>query len=302
MRCHREKSVAFAQSGLCGQTQGALLQRLVPLGQVLYRDYETDRRAAVVVENPNRDLGWEEGTVLSHAQAFVLDPPITDCDLEVMLRTALSDLFRQVKNGEVMTYDLVGPVSHHPFGAGVPASHLPTQIHKKDRVVAQIFNQQARPLAAQLQVFLRKLSFGEVSSHLNEAHQFIARSADGRNDHVGPESRPVLAYPPVFLFVATVFESGAKSFGRQTCSSVFWCIESGKMLTDYLARPVALDSLSAEIPGCYVPLRIQNKDGIVLDQLHDRGEVALRKRSVSSGGLVVGSGSGGNVAVVGPHR
>ena len=90
----------------------------------------------------------------------------------------------------------------------------PFRVEHVNGVVGDTLHQQPELLLALLERILGGLAFGQVARDLGKANEFAGRRADRIDDHVGPETRAVLADPPAFAFELAFTLGGLKRQGR----------------------------------------------------------------------------------------
>src|SRR3954465_134184 len=108
------------------------------------------------------------------------------------------------------------------------------------------------------------------------------------NDYVGPKSRPILSYPPGFLFV-TVFGDGSLQLALRFADGyIFRRIKTGEMVAkDFIAR-APLDALGSLIPGRDKSLGIKHENGVVLDTVDQPSKAILTLPQRFVGPLALG--------------
>src|SRR5271167_4387205 len=90
-----------------------------------------------------------------------------------------------------------------------------------------------------------------VAGNLAEAAQLAIGPVHRRDNQVGPETRPVFAQPPTFVFEAALLLRHFQRVGRLARRNIFGRVEAAEMLPDDLLGGVALDSLRPFVPAHY---------------------------------------------------
>ena len=226
----------------------------------------------------------EQGAVLAHPPAFVLDAAVHPGRANLGCRLAGQLVLRRVEDAEVAADDLVGGVALQCLRAGVPAAHRAVHVEHEDGVVAHAVHQQPEALLAGAQFLLVALALGEVARDLDEAVELAAGPAHGRDDHVGPEARAVLAQAPAFVLEAALGRGPAQFLLRPSGRDGLGRIEDREMLADDLLARIALELLRAGVPGDHAALRVQHEDAVIDDALDQELE-AVFETFLEAGGV-----------------
>src|SRR5204863_991283 len=110
-------------------------------------------------------------------------------------------------------------------------------------------------------VFLGPPSLRQVPGDLGEAPKVAGRVVQGRDEDVGPEERPVLAYSPPLGLELPLRGGGLQPPRGLTAANVLRGVEAREMLADDLLRPVPFDALRAGVPGEDIPPRVEHEEG-----------------------------------------
>ena len=105
----------------------------------------------------------------------------------------------------------------------------------------------------------------------------------GRDQHVGPERRAVLADPKAFLLVAALGRRDAQLLFGVAALYVLVGVEDREVLPDDLLGLIALDALGPFVPGGDIALGVEHEDGVVLDALDQEAGSAPRSGGGSPG-------------------
>ena len=97
-------------------------------------------------------------------------------------------------------------------------------------------------------------AIAQVAGDLGITDDVLSVSADGIDDHVGPEPLAILADSPAFAFEPTFAAGERKCALSQSGSAVLIGVEPRKMLPDNLRLGVALEALGARVPGYDTPV------------------------------------------------
>jgi hypothetical protein len=76
------------------------------------------------------------------------------------------------------------------------------------------------------------LAITEVTRDFRKPAQLPFFVIQRRDNHAGPEMRPVLAHTPAFSLVMTLLDCCAKDRCRQVARAIFGSVEPGKVLAD----------------------------------------------------------------------
>jgi hypothetical protein len=116
-----------------------------------------------------------------------------------------------------------------------------------------------------------------VPGDLAEPAELSGRVADRGQQHVGPESGPILAHPPAGLVRSPLPLRPAQQRARQVLRPVLGGVERREVPPDDLVRAVALDPLGAYVPGLDPTGRIEQEDGVILHDLDQEGQLVHRR-------------------------
>ncbi len=172
--------------------------------------------------------------------------------------------------------DFRGAVAVDAFGATVPAGDHALFVEGHDGVVDHALDQQAEAFLALAQSRLVAQALGQVARDLGIPQQVAAFVANGRDHHVRPELRTVLAYPPAFFLETTVQRGdvelalGALAAG---CRRPRGSARSAVPMTS--RRLETQDLLGTGIPGGHVAVRVQHEDGVVAHAFDQRAKAHL---------------------------
>ncbi len=143
-------------------------------------------------------------------------------------------------------------------------------------------------LARFFKLLLGFLSLGDIPRDFRISEQRTVGIADGVDDDVGPESRPVLTDAPAFLFEASLARGRLEGALWLAGFPILVGIEHREMLADGLVREVALDPLRAQVPVAHAAVAVEHVDGVVGDALHQQPELFLAFLEDLLGGLALG--------------
>src|SRR5690606_6604309 len=121
--------------------------------------------------------------------------------------------------------------------------------------------------------FLELLALGQIARDFGETHELSGGSAQRRDDHVGPEPRAILAHPKALGLETTLSRSDLQLVLAKPRAGQLFLIEAGKMLTDDLARGIALDALGTCVPGGDAAVRVEHDNCVVFYALHEQTEL-----------------------------
>src|SRR5215204_402977 len=117
--------------------------RLLLLCDVLHDLRETPQFALVVVQRRQDRACPEPGSIPAHEPVLLYKAAFPSSRLEVSLRLAHPCVFFGEEHGEVLSYNLLGPVAFQAFGACVPACDASSRVEHEARVVSHAFYQRA---------------------------------------------------------------------------------------------------------------------------------------------------------------
>src|SRR5439155_1452613 len=107
------------------------------------------------------------------------------------------------------------------------------------------------------------------------AAEAAALVVQGRDDHVGPEARAVLAQAPAFILDAALGLGHLQQALRLARGEILRREEAREVLPDDLLGPVALDALGAAVPAHHAALLVEHEDRVVLHRLDQQPELFL---------------------------
>src|SRR6185369_13971134 len=96
--------------------------------------------------------------------------------------------------------------------------------------------------------------------------------AQGGDDDIGPEARPVAPKTPAFILEAASLTGDSELALQLAGSDILRRIKDGEMLADDFVGPVFLDALGAGIPAGDVAMHVEGEDRVVDDILDDAAE------------------------------
>src|SRR5205085_287884 len=94
------------------------------------------------------DVGPDHRTVLAHAPAFFLVPPVGLGIAQLVLGLALLNILLRVEAGKVLTDNLFGPIPLDALSADIPADHISPRVQHKNSIIGNPLNKQAKTLLA----------------------------------------------------------------------------------------------------------------------------------------------------------
>jgi hypothetical protein len=140
----------------------------------------------------------------------------------------------------------------------------------KIRVVDHALDQQPEALFALAQRLLVKLAIGEVARNLGEAEQpalFVAQRGD---DHVRPEARAVLAYPPALVLETPLGDRDLELVLRPAAVDRLAGVESREVSADDLLGAVARQALGTGVPRHDAAVPVEQQKRVVLGLLDEQ--------------------------------
>src|SRR5436305_11265767 len=129
---------------------------------------------------------------------------------------------------------LGSPVAEKPLGLRIDDDDVAALIHDDDRVGSRF--QQI------LEFLVRLPASAHVAHNLGESGELSATIIDRGDDHIRPERRSILAYPPAFLLEAAFGERDPELVLRLLASHLLRRVELRKVPADNLLGTVALDA------------------------------------------------------------
>src|SRR5947207_2611488 len=91
---------------------------------------------------------------------------------------------------------------------------------------------------------------------------------NGGDDHIGPESTPILAVPPTFVFYSAFSQANLELLCGLFVFEIIFAIKFGKMLANNVLFSVPLQELGTLVPGSDITLRVEKEYGIIFDRLN----------------------------------
>jgi hypothetical protein len=175
----------------------------------------------------------------------------------------------------MLSEDFVPRVAFEPFGAAVPTDDAPARVQHEDRVVLDPFDQQPKALLALAQRLFGLFALGQVAGDFEKAAQGARGRLQGRDGHVGPEARAVLAQPPAFVKEAAGLGRHFEFVFRPAALEGLGRIKDGEVSAEDLLGFIAFEPLGPGVPTGHVAARIEQKDRVILDAGHDFAEMLL---------------------------
>src|SRR2546426_643166 len=114
------------------------------------------------------------------------------------------------------------------------------------------------------------LAVGDVARHFRKATEASRLVTQGRDDHIGPEPRPIFAHSPALVFQQTLARCHAQLLLGLAPLSVFSRIKAGEMLADDLIWAITLNLFCPPVPTDDMPQGIQHENRVVLYALHQQ--------------------------------
>src|SRR5262245_4709697 len=102
-----------------------------------------------------------------------------------------------------------------------------------------------------------------------EPPSFILYRGD---DSARPETRTILADLPAALFIAPFVRRNLLDALRLSALDILRRVENRKVAPDDLIRTISFDPLGARVPTDHTSLRVEHKDGIILDALNQQAK------------------------------
>jgi len=113
---------------------------------------------------------------------------------------------------------------------------------------------------------------GDIPGDNRVTDQFVSIVVDGVDDHMGPETLPILAEPPSLPLEMPPVAGGIQRVLGQTGVYILRDMKTRQMLADDLLGAVALEALRAGVPTGDPPRQIQHEDGVISDPFHQQPE------------------------------
>src|SRR6185312_9934494 len=158
----------------------------------------------------------------------------------------------------------LGAGARIPFGDATRLVHL-------DEAIERGVDDTARHALAFLQRQVAGTTRGHVARDLGKTDQ-LAVIQDRVDDHVGPETRAVLAYAPTLRAIAAVPRGNFQGPPRYASLALLGGIEHGKVMAQHVLRGITLDALRTGVPGDDVAIDVEHVDGVVDDAPNQQGK------------------------------
>src|SRR5262245_9800689 len=217
------------------------------------------RREVSSGPRPGLDVIDDEGAVCAHqpqrlgAQIVHAEPALDTGDLAAgVLAPDAQILFVHFDLGVSAT------VPHqifaqHPGGGG----------HNIFRVGQRL--QRLIQIGEETYLLLQQFALGDVARDYRETAQSASGVMYRSDDPARPETRTVTADLPAALVVAPLGRSNPQDASGLVILDVLRRVEDREIAPYDLGRPIPLDPLCAGVPTGHTPLRIEHKDGVILD-------------------------------------
>src|ERR1019366_8842045 len=245
------------------------------------RDLREPDESAAGAYGGDHDVRPEARPVFLDTPAFVFEAAVGRGDLQLELALAGPDFFFGIEAREMLPDDLARSVALEALGAGVPRGHVARRIEDEDRVLLHRSDEQPDALLAPLELSFGTPSFGEVAGHLSEADQATSLVANGREDDVRPELRPVLSNAPAFFLEATLALGDLERMVALAGRDLFWRVEDREVPSDDLGRLVTVHPPGAGVPRGDDAVHVEHEDAVVHDALDEQAEAV---RALTLGG------------------
>src|SRR6516165_3817336 len=118
-------------------------------------------------------------------------------------------------------------------------------------------------------------AFRHVAGDLGKPDQVAGLVVHGVDDYVRPEPRTILADTPTLRLDPAIPSRGHQHMPRQAVFLIRGAVKHGKMLTNNLFCPIALDTLGTGIPVGDDAFCIQHEDGVVYYTPDEKPEPAF---------------------------
>src|SRR5690606_4002683 len=198
---------------------------------------------------------------------------------QFVLGPAAADRIGLIEARDVAADDLLGGITVHLLGAGIPRGDPSLHVDHEDGVVLHVGDEAAETLLALAQRVFVRAPLGEIARHLGEAQPLPLRAAARSDHHAGPERGAVLAHAAAFVLENTLLGGLLQFVLREAAVHLLRRIEAREMRADDFLGPVALDGLRAGIPGDHIARRVEHEDGVVLDR---RDQLAVDPVAIGS--------------------
>jgi hypothetical protein len=177
-----------------------------------------------------------------------------------------------IEPGKMPADDVASAVAVDAFRAAVPAGDHALFVEGHDGIVDHALDQQAEAFLALAQSRLVAQPLRQVARDLGIPEQVAALVTDGRDHHVRPEGRAILADPPAFFLEAAVQRRDVELASGALPLAAVSHQETREVRAHDLGRFVTQDLLGTGIPACDVAIRVEHEDGIVAHALDQRAE------------------------------
>jgi hypothetical protein len=163
-------------------------------GQVARHLHEPLVAAFAVVDRGDHHVRPEPAAVLAQAPALVLEPALSERDVEFVPRPVDVELLLRVEDREVPADDLGGVVALVELRALVPAGDVAVHVEHEDRVVAHALHHQAEAFLALAQAFERVVARAAVPAIAADRTAVVpgAHAQGSRRTMLASRSGPVL--------------------------------------------------------------------------------------------------------------
>src|SRR5215472_6001800 len=139
------------------RTFGQRLLRLATLGDVTSNLGKTDQLAGAATDRVDDDACPETFTVLAHPPTFPLESALPRGDRQRPLRQAARAILGRIEEGEMLTDDLVCPITRNPPCARVPVADDTVRVEHADRIIRNALDEQTEAALSLLQLRKRLL-------------------------------------------------------------------------------------------------------------------------------------------------
>ena len=234
-----------------------------------------EQRADLITNRRDDHVGPEARAILARAPSLLLETPFPRGDGELAVGSLPLIPIRYQHAREMHSNHFPGVVAMDVLGARIPGGYRTVRIEHVDGVVAHAFHQRAESRFVVAQALFVPASLGEITRHLRVARQAAVGSVKRRDDHIGPEARPILAHSPAFVLEASITSRDHQLCRRQAAFDGFGGIEHREMFADDLLGLVTLDGLGARIPADDVTHGIEHQQRVVAYRLDEDTEAEV---------------------------
>src|SRR5579863_12808 len=147
---------------------------------------------------------------------------------------AAPNVFGGIETGERLPQYFLGRVAFDVLRTGRPTGYPALRVKHENCVVLDALDQEPKLFLTFAKPVFSPFALRDVAGHLRESAEIPGLIAQRRDHYVCPKVRPIYAYAPAVFLEVAFLSRDTQHFFRMAPLNVFWRVETGRGLSQYL--------------------------------------------------------------------